>query len=333
MNNARGGRWQNQPLYEKPFRYLEAPGGVPDREKPVTHEKLQPHLLSGQLKGHLRTRGPVHVSSGTVELSRLVDLPTSMVSNYPLVRAFVRSEGHRIIPGSSLKGAVRSTFEAITLSCIAKGRRDVVARDWQECRRKDWLCPACRLFGAMGYLGKIKFSDAVQQSNRGEVWTVPQMYQPKTRDPDGRKFYMHGKQTTGEQPVEAVPEGELFNFSVRFDNLSEAELGGLLTALGLSPDPREKFSLKLGGFKPACFGSVEFEVEQLLLEAPASNSLNYDASPVERITETASLSGRFTSFILAARQKNRPLVQTDALTELAQILRYTEDRECPPGAY
>ena len=230
--------------------------------------------------------------------------------------------------------------EAVTLSCVAKkgSRTYLPNQDFMECRNKEYLCPACRLFGAMGFLGKVKFRDAVQLPDsygkrRVEVHTLPQMFRPQTNDPDGRKFYMHGKQASGDQPVEVVPEGEFFSFGIRFDNLEEAEMGVILLALGLSPRPAESLRLKVGGFKPACYGSVEFEPERLLVEQSFQNCLDYDAVQDELITDSNLLQKRFEGWVSVARDGNNPLVLRDQFTELANTLKYPGERDCPPGLY
>jgi hypothetical protein len=186
------------------------------------------------------------------------------------------------------------------------------------------------MFGAMGYLGKVKFSDAVQvESERVEIWEMPQMFRPRTDNPDGRKFYKHGKQAKGDLPVEAVPADNFFEFKLRFDNLTPAELGLLVLALGLSPNSAEAFNLKLGGFKPACLGSVAFEPQRLVLESEAS-CLDYDVPAANFLESLDSMKPRFTEWIGLARKE---LVIADNLAHLIKTLTFSSNRECPPGMY
>ena len=66
-----------------------------------------------------------------------------------------------VIPGSSLKGAIRSVVEAISESCVSKTVkkvRDAFPTEYKffnECQQ-DNLCVACRMFGAMGFQGKYR---------------------------------------------------------------------------------------------------------------------------------------------------------------------------------
>jgi len=330
QDRNRGG---GPPLYPKPFNYLDLPSISPRRARPVTHEQRKVGLINGQLEGRIRTLGPIHVGSGNLELSRrLTSLSRKDQEKYPLVRGFVSSNGNLVIPGSSLKGAIRSAVEAITLSCVAKkGSRTNVDRELQECRNKEYLCPTCRIFGAMGFLGKVKFGDAVQEEGgKIEVWELPQMFRPQTNDPDGRKFYMHGKQAKGEQPVQVVPENQFFSFKLRFDNLEPTEIGVLVLAMGLSPRPGESLRLKLGGFKPACLGSVEFEPERLMIEQAEQNALNYDAPEDALFTDATEISKQFEQWVKQAREK---LVQAEQFEQLVETLQYPGNRDCPPGMY
>lgn len=330
----RGGGGGRAPIYPKPFRYIEIPGSSPQRRNPITHERVVNGSFSGELRGQIRTLGPVHIGSGRLELSRRLALSSKVQAEFPLVRGFVTREGKHILPGSSLKGAIRSVVEAISPSCVSKkGRYTNVNNDARECRKKDYLCPACRLFGAMGYLGKVKFEDGVQVGDAVAVMRLPQMYRPQTTNPDGRKFYMHGQQATGEQPVEVVPEGELFNFSFRFDNLQPAELGLLALALGLSSRQEESFCLKLGGFKPACLGSVKFEPQQLSLESGTASYLDFDAPEAEVLNGWEAIQPRLEPWLEAARNAQPALILRDRLLKVAETLRYPNDRICPPGLY
>ncbi len=83
---------------------------------------------------------------------------------------FFKVDGHPAIPASSLRGMVRSVFEAVTNSCLAvfddrtlsyrppRGKRQLYKHSIGEllpfpreqyvsCREYDKLCPACRVFG------------------------------------------------------------------------------------------------------------------------------------------------------------------------------------------
>ncbi len=77
------------------------------------HERLAGDLLSGTIRGTLVVRSRVIVASGQYALSEDAGFEPGFV-----VRGIVRSNGQPVIPGSSLRGALRSTFEIVTRSCF-----------------------------------------------------------------------------------------------------------------------------------------------------------------------------------------------------------------------
>src|SRR2546426_10579675 len=118
----------------------------------------------------------------TDHLRQYTDIKWPATFTEPLVLEHYRTTGHRAIPATSLKGCVRSVVEAISRSCVSKTRakeerpRDRVQpsplEQSRECRKPEKTrsgeaprpCPACRLFGAMGFGGKVTFRDALQTS-------------------------------------------------------------------------------------------------------------------------------------------------------------------------
>ena len=195
------------------------------------------------------------------------------------MKAHFRRNGRLTIPGSSLKGAVRSIVEAISSppSClrVTRARAAEQPTNVQTCSQKERLCISCRMFGAMGYLGQVRFRDAVLDIGEPTIISTPSLFAPRTRERlyvregkiVGRKFYRHGTLARGNVPLEACAPDSRFHLRVDFDNLSHAQLGLLLTALGQG---EPKLHLKLGGAKPACCGSVRrWPSQQSRLSRPA----------------------------------------------------------------
>lgn len=307
-----------QPPLSKPYGFVSVSGEV-RREHPAGHDDFEDGLLNGTIEGVITALSPVHVGSGQIELTGRRDVS--------LVKGHVRSDGRPVIPGSSLKGAIRSIVEAISPSClrVTRARPDQQPESAQACRDERNLCVACRMFGAMSYQGQVRFSDAVQRENHTEIHKVPPLYAPRSRERlyyergqiKGRKFYQHGEPATGNVPIEACPEGSHFDFGVQFDNLTPAELGLLLIALGQGTP---KLRSKLGGSKPACLGSIEIAVGRLEVLDMAHAYTDYDA-PVHAVGPT--------DYVAAAR----PLVLNQQLHELAKLLQYPGGRECPDRNY
>ncbi len=307
-----------QPPLPKPYGFVSVTSEVP-REHPAGHDDFEDGLVSGTIEGVITALSPVHVGSGQIELTGRRDVS--------LVKGHVRSGGRPVIPGSSLKGVIRSIVEAISPSClrVTRARRDQQPREALACQDERNLCVACRMFGTMSYQGQVRFSDAVQRENRTDIHKVPPLYAPRSRERlyyeqgqiKGRKFYQHGELASGNVPIEVCPEGSHFEFTVQFDNLTPAELGLLLIALGQGTP---KLRPKLGGTKPACLGSIEIAVSRLEVLDMAHAYANYDA-PVRTAVPH--------DYVTAARS----LVLSRQLNELAKLLQYPGGRECPERNY
>ena len=270
-------RIQEEPQ-PKPYKFVEiAALRREDRQAPHGHERYHPGTATGTLQGVLVAKTPVHVWSGEIE-------PTGRM-DHPLVKAHVRCNGRPVVPGASLKGAVRSIVEAITRSCVRATRADLrqLPSGAAACRQPDQLCVACRMFGSMGFQGNVRFSDALLRPDwQPEIVTIPQLFAPRNREKVyyrdqqvvGRKFYMHGRPAFGDTPIEVCPVGAELAFTLQFENLTDGELGTLLIALGQGDGKQApKFSPKLGGGKPVCYGSVEVRVDALRVEKAGAGRL------------------------------------------------------------
>jgi len=324
MRNRNPKRYEKTRLEDKPYRFVSLTGEPIKREFPAGHDDYEENKVTGMLRGVITALTPVHVGSGQIELTG---------REPPLVKAHVRSSGRPIIPGSSLKGAIRSIVEAISPSCICitRAKTDRIPSNLRGCTDKEKLCVACRMFGATGrqwgYQGQVRFSDAVLRDGfQTVILKVPPLYAPRPKERlyyegglvRGRKFYRHGRVATGNVPVEACPEGSEFDFTVHFDNLTEAELGLLLIALGQGEPP---LTLKLGGAKPACFGSVRITLSEMrIIDDARAACADYDVPFAE---------GDLARYLEAAQE----LVFTQQLQELAKILEHPSVWRCPKGAY
>ncbi|MCI6267018.1 MAG: RAMP superfamily CRISPR-associated protein [Clostridiales bacterium] len=201
-----------------------------------------------------------------------------------------------IIPGSSLRGALRSVFEAASNSCLRVTDKDYwkhVPQDYLPCtglksgNRYD-LCPACSLFGMIGgekdgisYAGRLRVSDAVPVNKVTYTWRrIPQQYGPKKAmclDREGchtvernqyklikgRKFYWH--HPPKEEPnssgdlAQTIDPGAIFQFDIHFDGVTEMELKRVVAIICLNGNAH-----KIGEAKPLGFGSVEMRVNRIV---------------------------------------------------------------------
>lgn len=311
----------------KPYDFVELPlDQQPERKRPIGHDLLHADRLTGRIALEIEALSPVHIASGLMMLTGQ--------ARRPLVRELVRVGGVPVLPGASLKGCVRAVAEAISRSCVHATRARELPRDLEGCRNKENLCVACRIFGAQDFQGLVRFGDMTLQGEPGpqvEIAEVPQFYQPRTRELTylrktdrgamvvrGRKFYMHGaRQAAGDGPIEVCKVGSRFAGAIDFANLDRAQLGLLLIALGQDPS----FALKLGGAKPACYGSVRVHVGGIAL-SQAARYLSWDAP--------ADLAGDAGLYIETARSI---LVQGEQLATLAELLKWPNERDCPSGNY
>ena len=156
-----------QPITTKPV--LAAPAG---------HYAYRTDKYHGQLTVTLRALEPVHVGTGVSVLGKDVG------SDAPLVRPMTqRLDGTLIIPGTSIKGCLRSMYEAVTPSTL--GIDSNAPRAFQPSRykrREPEICPASQVFGAMGYQGLLSVADGICDSP-AELGTLPILYSPNKISP------------------------------------------------------------------------------------------------------------------------------------------------------
>jgi CRISPR/Cas system CSM-associated protein Csm3 (group 7 of RAMP superfamily) len=316
-------RNRRQPPAPKPYTLVDFPSDTHiERQMPIGHDTFRKDLLSGWIDLELEALSPVHVASG---LWKLVQ-----GTRPSMVRELVRVNGTPVIPGSSLKGCVRAIVEAISPACVrATESRDIpIPCGLRGCASKEHLCIACRIFGAQNFQGLIRFSDFRLIEGVVEIAEVPQLFQPRPREGlyfrgrfvRGRKFYMHGaKQAQGTGQIEVCRSGSRFRGRLDVTNLSEAQLGLVLSGLGL--DPQHTFRPKLGGAKPACYGSIQPRILRINIASPQQDYLDWD--------RTSDINADPDRLIAAARS----LVLEPQLAAVAETLRWPNERECPSGNY
>lgn len=262
---------QGPPPEPKPFFWIPL-GDAPKRKAPPDHSRFTG--WSGRLNLEIEVRSEyLYVGSGDFGLVKEAE-------REPAYYTFARCNGQLVIPGTSIKGAVRSVLEALSNSCVRQsGRRERLPRgrqDHQACEDERSLCPACRLFGTTGYRGRVHFSDATPVGQvKSKVIKIADLWPP--RQTKGRKFYQSKgfprpadadmKPQKSHRFIEAVPKGARFATTLYFENLSTAEMGLLIHSLGMEPRRKETFGkltvvfafpVKIGGAKPRCLGSVYF---------------------------------------------------------------------------
>jgi len=324
----------------KPYALVSFPRQKPFLRPPVGHHRYQPETYHGTLFLTLKVLTALHVSTGVTALGSDVD------SRVPLIKTMVQGRQRQLlIQGSSLKGCVRAIYEAITnstLAVITNRYREKMPKERLPCRSKDSLCPASQVFGALDWQGLVHFTDATCTSAKSVTGFMPSLYRPRPEERNayfdrgfaaGRKFYHHAVKAVdkGDRgiPVQQAGTEYVFKTQLHFRNLSEAQLGTLLVALGQDPD--YPMALKLGGGKPVGMGTVQVSVPTLeVTQNVRDRYASYDPPKSETLT-----GGAVTLFIQQVTQaaKVSQLVELPQLEELAEILRWPTDRIAQEGMY
>lgn len=339
--HTRGG--SGDEVAPKPYELIPFPQKRPTLNPPAGHHKYLPDRLHGTLLLTLTVKTTLHVSTGVVVMGS--DIGNSRI---PLIKTMVQDNDQKLsIQGSSLKGCIRSVYEAITnstLAVITSRYRSQIPTERLPCRKKEELCPASRIFGALDWQGLIEFNDATCQSTGFATGFMPSLYRPR---PDrrayfipgkvaGRKFYYHmvraiDKGQNQGIPIQEAAKDYTFTTRLNFKNLTAAELGTLLVVLG--QDPEYPIALKIGGGKPIGMGTMIIAVDEINkfdgMESLHSRYSSYVATEFEYLTGKP-LQKFMRQMIQAAHQH---LIEQPQLEQLTTVLLYPTDREPPSGMY
>ena len=170
----------------KPYVFVPFISSVDRKPYAYHHNALTNEC--GILQISITAKSPLHFGQGRVQ---------SIISGDQIY--FVRSlcrEGNQIaLPGSSFKGMLRSFYEAVTHSCVLlypdnDSIKTALPFNSQEtCSVKNMkICPACSVFGRLGYKGKLSFSSFhAKKDSRLNNYIIPQLQSPFTDYPDKKK--------------------------------------------------------------------------------------------------------------------------------------------------
>jgi CRISPR-associated RAMP protein (TIGR02581 family) len=217
----------------------------------------------------------------------------------------VQSEPY--VPGSSLKGAIRSTCETVIRTFVDDPQDSKILcyedapEEKTECGKENTpLCMMCDTFGNTNRISKVSFDDAfltnfgVFGENRAVQHRAGVSLKRTTGAVDKGPFF-----------TEFVPRGAEFEFKILCTNILPPELKLLLLALELFNQGR----FKLGGQKSRGMGSVTFEVDSVTTYLPKL----YRFDPFERESgDYRWLSGDE----ILERIIDREEIETEAMEEL-----------------
>jgi len=265
----------------------------PERRRPVWHNALAPDnthpskLYSGYLYLYIKAETPIFIRHADSSMQN-PDRPGKHIYN---------KDGDYIIPGSSIKGILRTVVETLCRGCLTVINRDSpVPGGFAPCDNNTSLCISCRLFGMMQrqkqaevFLGKVNIGDAIAFDHDPDyhnplytaVLDAPKprhrafYLDEQSRFIAGRKFYFHNEKLLTEKRLIPIPNRDTYrnqyiqplavgtDFSSRIDftNLEADEFAALLFAMQLQEDMRHK----IGYGKPIGLGSVQLNVTNLQL--------------------------------------------------------------------
>ncbi len=201
---------------------------------------------------------PLHIGSGVPEIVRLQGSGRMVVQGFarlPTGQAQVR-----IVPGSSVKGAVRALVETLTPSCERTGG--------DACRDTRGLCPACALLGAPGWRGLVAFGDLRPGEGHHTVAAlrIAQRYGHRDAPRRGRRLYRRrpeSPQPKDEEWLLVLDRGSRLQGEVLFAGGTEAQLGLVALALGLPPQGLPY--LRLGGGKNRGIGVLRLSAQSVTM--------------------------------------------------------------------
>ena len=206
------------------------------------------------------TKGALAISAGE-QPAEIVESPV------------IKLGGKPVIPGSSMKGALRSTLESMLAQageqvCVPfaaipmsirrndRRRREYLAQigRLEPCEDVESPCPVCSIFGTVGgragLMGRAIVLDATTQE--GEYELIERSHVAITRD---TKSQSEGSLMT----IEAVDAGSVFRGAIRLVNPEDWQVGAVVRALeGVA-------MLGVGGKKTAGYGALKVEIGPLTL--------------------------------------------------------------------
>ena len=338
----------------KPYKLISFPPSPPQRAVPMGRAQVQAQCHTGWLEIQFETLTPIQVASGITDFVRAGGQDQLALMQITLDRYKDDDSGDvtskAILPGSSIKGALRSLVEMLSPSCVLvfnRFTRNAVPRRLSSCGGSHSLCPACRLFGTQDYQGQLSFGDALVPDGFLSLLGTPLLWQPARsegrglpgrylagQEAAGRKLYEHREPASGPVPRLVIREGARIPFRLSFTNLTAAELGLLLTALGQHPE--KPFFFKLGAGKPVGLGSIEAKIKTaaLITGTDAIRKAGRLGKANERgeKLEDAALTERIKQWTKQATEQQTLLAKQ--LEEVAQTLRRENlYQPAPSGLY
>lgn len=182
------------------------------------------------IRGTIVAVDPIHIGTASSDSLNPVEVDNSVLKDL---------KGDPVIPGSSLKGVVRSQFESVLRligervcdihndrdnNCVSKSKaEDIKKQDISRMEQAEKLynesCEVCRLFGGRYFAGKLHFKDC------SYIGDMPCKYE--NRDGVGIDRKTGAAKRGVKYDYEIIPKGTSFDFELIAENLDEEQIGYL----------------------------------------------------------------------------------------------------------
>jgi CRISPR-associated protein Csm3 len=200
-----------------------------------------------------------------------------------------------IIPGSSLKGVLRTELER-----LLKGLDIDVCTVPDVCKTKKRIveteCPVCLLFGGGELAGSVRIKDATANRQKTSIRDGVAIERKTRKAKAGAKY-----------DIEVVPQGTEFEGEIIIENLSlmgnsYAKLGGLLSLID---------------FFNACSGSIGHAISR------GFGQVNIKINNFRILTAEDYLEGNFDGMVFSPRDPGFADMKKQAIDEWSNYLRST----------
>lgn len=237
--------------YESPKGYYYVQRKEPST--PVTmkvkHSDIykDPKLFYGTLIGHIRTLKPLCFTQNLFKFQN--EKPTYLLQ---------REAGKIVLPGSQLKGAIKTYMQA-----LSESYDEEIEKNPTKIKRD----PVNSITGRWNYASRLLFNDIIidEKNVRTEIIDGKQQWSQKldNRHPSIR-LYSHNDHEVLDHKVrfEVIPTNKNLDFEILIKGLTKVEMGLLFLAMGIVP--KYMFDLKIGRGKNLDMGSVRFTPLKLI---------------------------------------------------------------------
>ncbi len=209
------------------------------------------------IQGHLIALDPIHIGASANNSLDPTDVDNSVLKD---------NTGRPVIPGSSIKGVLRSYYESIIRSvfgeeaacdvmdnkkCCTELKKDEIHKKGLTLEQLanaayEYSCKACRLFGGREFAGKLKFKDCYAVT---DVIT-------EFRDGVGIDRDTGSAKQGAKFDYEIIPKGTRFDFLMIADNLDDEQMKHMKFLI----DKLQSGEIAIGGKTTRGLGRVKLEM-------------------------------------------------------------------------